>query len=569
MTNIQGRRRRTDPDARHYQRFRELNERHRAENSGVSKTFQRNARLASIKFMTKLNPSSPASDKWSFMECPQNLADLMQKDHETINDLSSTELVQRYKFVAHDLSRRVLTILEYLHDYGHVPAAFGDVMKCMLELSSPEREQLLNFAQTVMVDRQGWLVAKDVDEVNAEHHGECNIHFAPLDVSIIQISKRFSAHILQITMTDEVLAVINHFKLSYVNSLTSSKDLDIKAPSTVGGRNGCNQDTDSLCKCCRVSSPSGDLVFNQRAYYCEECTIAAAFKGINIYDHAVNGWPQRGWKPFNILATDLYPGDEAAIIVAMSLVKLGKGMRIGGLFPKDNAPGFEARHGAKRLIQAAALLEFAQSKSPANPKILLLLVRLYSYLGAGSLAMRAYTKLRLKGIQMETLAYVLFDRISTLHPHPCADIMAGEDAQPFDPAMELERLQHKYRRFKKEITPQYWRSLDSGSYDSVFQLVDSIEKLSGSIGSVISVVELRKIVRMTRPQEELTKSSHGYDILRKLTSKLRCIITNGNQHRTPSRRNYTTTWITKTSLTLSFLITRNLSISLAQGGNLL
>ena len=93
------------------------------------------------------------------------------------------------------------------------------------------------------------------------------------------------------------------------------------------------------------------------------------------------------------------PGDDAAILAAMALMHLHK-------------------HGEfNALLRAAVVLEFLLFHSKHNYDALLILVRLYLFLGAGSLAVRTWMVLSIKNIQLATLSWILFTRISTTHPY--------------------------------------------------------------------------------------------------------------------------------------------------------
>lgn len=237
---------------------------------------------------------------------------------------------------------------------------------------------------------------------------------------------------------------------------------------------------------------------------------STAMKGFNIGGPWVEGCPIGIPKHLKLLPTDTHPLDDMAIMAAISLIKL-----TATPYPRFWAKpyDFEKRHGHQRLIQAAALLEFAHSKSAANTQILLLLVKLYSMMGAGSLALRAYNKLNIKQIQGDTLGYIIFDRISSLHPHPVQDEINGT-TQTLDPAANIANVQRMYGNVPAQINNNCKRSFEAGSYDSVCQLVNASDKLSRSIGTAITVVELRKIVRMTDQNAVFTKQSQGYDLLR-------------------------------------------------------
>ena len=238
---------------------------------------------------------------------------------------------------------------------------------------------------------------------------------------------------------------------------------------------------------------------------------STAIKGFNIGGPWVQGCPIGIPMHLKLLPTDTHSIDDLAIMGAIGLIKL-----TATPYTRfwANPVDFEKRHGHQRLIQAAALLEFAHSKSAANTQILLLLVKLYSLLGAGSLALRAYNKLNIKQIQGDTLGYIIFDRISSLHPHPVQDEINGT-AQTLDPAANIANVQRMYGNVRTQINNNSRRSFEAGSYDSVCQLVNASDRLSRSIGTAITVVELRKIVRMTDQNAVLSRQSQGYDLLRK------------------------------------------------------
>jgi N-terminal acetyltransferase B complex non-catalytic subunit len=205
-----------------------------------------------------------------------------------------------------------------------------------------------------------------------------------------------------------------------------------------------------------------------------------------------------------LLTTDKNPADDMAVVAAMCLIKLsGAPPSPVDTFSKDLK-----RPDLQRLLQATALLEHAASNSKANPELSLLLVRLYQSLGAGSLAMRSYNRLGVKQIQGDTLGYVLFDRISSLHPHSVTD-----EGDVVDPSTQLSNIQQVYRKFRGQISSNSWKSFEYGNYDSIFQLLEVNEKLSLSAASVMSTVERRRIARITGSSATIDTTSHGYDIL--------------------------------------------------------
>lgn len=207
-------------------------------------------------------------------------------------------------------------------------------------------------------------------------------------------------------------------------------------------------------------------------------------------------------------STDIHPADDLVMIAAMCLVKLAGCTPGSPGTPQDSISNIDTQE----LLQACAILEFAYSHSKANPGTLLLLVRLYSLLGAGSLAIRAFNRLGAKQIQLETLSSMLLDRISSLHPHIIVD---GSHAslETLDPTHNLKKLQRLYRNAKRAIQTNVWKSFENQSYDSIFQFLEVSDTLSNSMVSAMSVIELRKISRVIKDETMFDRTSHGYDIL--------------------------------------------------------
>lgn len=208
-----------------------------------------------------------------------------------------------------------------------------------------------------------------------------------------------------------------------------------------------------------------------------------------------------------LLPTDKHPADDFYVLAATCLLKLA-----GFRPPLDSdIIDMDREVDLACVMQAAALLEYAASRSKVNPEIMLLLVRLYSFIGAGNLAMRVYKRLRIKQVQFDTLGYTIFDRLSSLHPYPFKQFQ-NELAELQEPAFLLEH--HKfYRNVHGQVTKNSWRSLENGSYNTIFGLVEVSDHLETSIASVMSVLELRRINRLTRKEVGLGQWSYGFDIL--------------------------------------------------------
>lgn len=109
-------------------------------------------------------------------------------------------------------------------------------------------------------------------------------------------------------------------------------------------------------------------------------------------------------------ASERRPGDDAAILAAMGCVHLYD-------------------MGEKRaLLRSVVILEVLLSNSSHNYDALLLIIRIYFCLGAVLKGIIHYMKLDIKHIQYLTNFWVLFTRISTLHPHPLQSGTPGSNS---------------------------------------------------------------------------------------------------------------------------------------------
>lgn len=166
------------------------------------------------------------------------------------------------------------------------------------------------------------------------------------------------------------------------------------------------------------------------------------------------------------------------------------------------------------LLQAIALLEYALTHSQPNFQMSLLLIRLYSYLGCGSMAMHAYQRLGLKQVQLDTLSYTLFDRISTFHPHPFTHTVS--DSSPYrTPVESLQKQQKMYKNSSEQISRNIWLSFKHGSYSSIFEIQEVSDTLPRTMSAAMSAVESLKTTRLI-PSKSRNPAHSVYDVLRKL-----------------------------------------------------
>ncbi|KAM5438271.1 hypothetical protein MferCBS31731_005132 [Microsporum ferrugineum] len=175
------------------------------------------------------------------------------------------------------------------------------------------------------------------------------------------------------------------------------------------------------------------------------------------------------------------PTDDLCLLAAMALVRL-HGATSGSVV-------------GHVLVQAAGILEHLLLKSPHNYEALLLLVRIYLLLGAGSLALRRFSKLSVKQIQYETVAHNLFTRLATIHPQtapPSIDL----DRKDYDPQMGLRQALTFYRNAEGATTYSQSTGLEHGSYINVEGSIELRNDLKNSLCRKMWALEVRRIQRL-------------------------------------------------------------------------
>jgi N-terminal acetyltransferase B complex non-catalytic subunit len=179
------------------------------------------------------------------------------------------------------------------------------------------------------------------------------------------------------------------------------------------------------------------------------------------------------------------PTDDLCLLAAMSLIRLHEKLEEANECPLPSAA----------LIQAAGILEHLILKSPHNYEALLLLVRIYLLLGAGSLSIKAFSKLTVKQMQYETVAHNLFTRLSTIHPHsgPPSETLESKDT---DPQMAMRQALKFYRGSEASISHARKTGLDNGSYVNVEKSIGFQASLQNSICRRMWALETRRIQRM-------------------------------------------------------------------------
>lgn len=235
--------------------------------------------------------------------------------------------------------------------------------------------------------------------------------------------------------------------------------------------------------------------------YCESCLTELVRATIKSYGAAISDSETKE----KLAKTDRHPADDLCVLSAMCLTKLS--LKENSTTSKELLENPAVYY----LLQAAVLLEYAWSHSKPNSDISLMLTRLYTIMGCGSLAFRAFQRLSVKQIQYASLSFYMFDGISSLHPHPFPSESSGQERSVID---EFRHHQKIYKNSAQSINKQCWSAFEHSNYNTILELEDFKNALAYNNSIVMSVVESRKVCRLTEPNVPLGTSSCGYDILR-------------------------------------------------------
>lgn len=179
------------------------------------------------------------------------------------------------------------------------------------------------------------------------------------------------------------------------------------------------------------------------------------------------------------------PSDDLCILAAMCLI------RFNGLLADDSGQSIQDLV----FIRAASILERLLHDSPHNYSALLLLVRIYLLLGAGSLALKTFSKLSVKQFQFETVAHNLFTRLATIHPHSAPPV-EGAEHKDFDPQSAFVQALNFYRHADITTVRQRGNGLEYGSYANVEGTIDLQKRLRDSVCRKLWAFEVRRIQRL-------------------------------------------------------------------------
>lgn len=148
-------------------------------------------------------------------------------------------------------------------------------------------------------------------------------------------------------------------------------------------------------------------------------------------------------------------------------------------------------------LRAVAVLEFLLSYSKHNYDALLILVRLYLFLGTPLLAVKAYSVLSIKNIQHATLSWILLTRISATHPYlfnPGLKVKNGLSASNL-----LLTALDWHRSASNLGDAATGQMLQTGQYCMMLDNLSTQGSVQRGFSHHMINVELLRIIRLTQP----------------------------------------------------------------------
>ncbi|KAL8789864.1 MAG: hypothetical protein Q9213_000932 [Squamulea squamosa] len=185
-----------------------------------------------------------------------------------------------------------------------------------------------------------------------------------------------------------------------------------------------------------------------------------------------------------------FPGDDAGLLATAALLKCPRNGRNG------------------KMLQAIILIDELSTRSPASYEALGTLILFYIRLGAGLLAARAYHKLSIKNIQLPTLSWLLWTRLSTVHPHNInpKDLNLPNNSQlskaDFDPVHHLTQALDYHIHLQDTDQHEILEFLEAKQYASLHRAMsNSLHNQNGFVKYLL-VTEWARTERLSGLQQQ-------------------------------------------------------------------
>ena len=188
--------------------------------------------------------------------------------------------------------------------------------------------------------------------------------------------------------------------------------------------------------------------------------------------------------------SDRLPGDDAALLAAMGLIRLYKTRQD---YPEHNSA----------LLRSVIVLEHLLLRSKHNYDALLILVRLYMFLGAGSLAMERYSRLSIKNIQHATISWVLYTHISTIHPHPVTISTDSGGQTTIDPASDMAQAFGWHQSVSGLSKESVTSMQENGEWIMSLDALSTSTHIDSGFSKLLLLVETKRIARFLSTSHEI------------------------------------------------------------------
>ena len=199
----------------------------------------------------------------------------------------------------------------------------------------------------------------------------------------------------------------------------------------------------------------------------------------------------------NLPVSDRLPGDDAALLAAMGLIRLFKTRSI---YPEHNSA----------LLRSIVILEHLLLRSKHNYDALLILVRLYMFLGAGSLAIERYSRLSIKNLQYATVSWVLYTYISTIHPHPMTISHTNGGGQTtIDPASDMMQALDWHKSAAVLCQKSLSSMQEHGQWSTSLDALSTGAHIESGFSKLLLLVETKRIARFLSASQDIQSLDIG------------------------------------------------------------
>lgn len=173
--------------------------------------------------------------------------------------------------------------------------------------------------------------------------------------------------------------------------------------------------------------------------------------------------------------TDAVCGSDALLLAVEALIYL-----------------FEATSLPQYLYQAAVLTRHSLSldRQQYGRGLALLSTRLHLRLGLGTIAFEHYSRVHVKEMLHDNVAWIPLSRISQSHP------FGASGPRGFSADNELEKVISTLSRMEKKVDDLLYVDLQQFLYDKAFDLLELKRKLRTSLTKHFCIIERRRIARL-------------------------------------------------------------------------